>query len=311
MVNKPFRFGLSIGGAGREEFVESVRRAEDGGFDTIWAPDHMDDRLAVFPMLAMAAEVSSSLRIASMVVANDLRNPVLLARDTATIDILSGGRFELGIGTGWIESHYEAVGIPYEGPGVRVARLEEAISVVKGCWSGAPFDYEGRYYRVKGATCPQPAQQPRPPIFIGGARPRLLRIAGREADIVGISPLRANAIGFERFGEDLATSGSRIRAQTEWIREGAGGRFKSIELSLMPHVVVLTDDADGAAAELASETGTTPGEVLESPHILLGSRDRIADTLVERRERYGVSYIVFGGTDFEAITPVVERLSGT
>ena len=138
------------------------------------------------------------------------------------MDILSGGWFELGIGTGWIEHQYAAAGIPYDPSRIRVDRFEEAFHVIKGCWSGEPFTFEGDHYQTKAVTCPRPYQQPHPPILVAGAGPRMLNIAGREADIVSLAPLTPGSSTFERFGSDLASSGDRVAAQIDWIRQGAG-----------------------------------------------------------------------------------------
>lgn len=287
-----------------------MRSAEASGFDVITSADHIGRRLAVLPMLAVAAEVSS-LRISPMVMANDYRHPVLLAKDTATIDVLSGGRFELGIGTGWIEEQYNAAGIRYDPPLTRVDRFEEAIAVIKGCWSGEPFSFDGEHYQLDQVTCPRPIQRPHPPLLIAGAGRRMLRLAGQEADIVGIAPLTKGMAGFDEFGTAIATSGDRIDAQLEWISETAGERFDEIELSVMAHHVEVTTDVDDAMAKLATETHTTLEHVRDSPHLLIGPVESLVETLLDRRERYGISYIVFLGDDREAVRPVVEQLAGS
>jgi len=309
---RPFRFALDVGSnMDRDSFVDVVRRAEDAGFDVIGGPDHIGSRLAaVLPMLAFAAGVSSTLRLSPMVVANDFRHPVLLAKDAATIDILSDGRFELGIGTGWIERQYRAAGIPYESASARVGRLEEAVAVIKGCWSGEAFSLNGEHYQVEAVTCPRPVQSPRPPILIAGAGPRMLRLAGHEADIVGLSPLNPGRATFDTFMSDMTTSGERIAAQIGWVREGAGSRFSDLELSVVAHYVSVTEHPDPVFEELAAETNTTVEEVTDSSHVLVGPTGKIIETLQERRERYGISYIVFDTDDLGAIGPVVSALAG-
>ena len=169
--------------------MDLVRRADSSGFSVVTGPDHVGSRLAaVLPMLSVAAAVSPRIRVSPMVLANDFRHPVVLAKDTATIDILSEGRFELGIGTGWIKAQYQAAGVRYEPARIRVDQFEELITVIKGCWSGEPFSFARDHYHVKDVTCPRPLQQPHPPILIAGAGPRMLKIAGQEADIVSIAP---------------------------------------------------------------------------------------------------------------------------
>lgn len=312
MTRRAFRFGLGVSGnTGRPEFVERIRRAEASGFSVITGADHIGSHTAaVLPMLTVAAETAPQIRISPMVIANDYRHPVMLAKEAATMDILSEGRFELGIGTGWIRSHYEAAGIPYDSARTRVDRLEESIHVIKGCWSGEPFTSHGEHYDIEGVTCPKPTQQPNPPILVAGSGPRMLRLAGRAADIVGISPLTPGSRTFDGFGSDLATSGDRIAAQVEWIHHGAGARSDAIEMSVMAHHVEVTDDVETAMEALAAETGTSPEEVDRSPHVYMGSVEAIAEEILRNREDYGISYIVFPGKDLEAVAPVVGRLAG-
>lgn len=295
--------------AGRDDFLATVRRAEAYGFEVISSADHIGDRLAVLPMLMSAAE-KSELRISPMVMANDYRHPVILAREAATIDVLSDGRFELGIGTGWIEEQYVAAGFRFDPPGVRVSRFEEAITVIKGCWSGQPFTFAGEHYQVDEVTCPRPIQRPHPPLLIAGTGPRMLRLAGQEADIVSIAPMTRDMVDFDRFGSAVATSGSRIAKQLEWIRQGAGSRFDDLELSVMAHHVEVAADADEIAERLAAETDSTPEQVLTSPHTLIGPQEHIAQMLLEHRTRYGISYFVFLGRDLETVGPVVQQLTG-
>lgn len=311
MSKKPFRFSLGIGGANNvEDLTTIVKRAEAAGFDVVSGADHIGPYLGVLPKLATAA-ATSSLRVSTMVIANDYRHPVVLAKDAATIDVLSEGRFELGIGTGWIEEQYAAAGLRYDDPKTRVDRFEEAIEIIKGCWSGEQFTFTGDHYQVTDVTCPRPFQLPHPPLLIGGAGRRMLTIAGREADIVSIGPLRPGASGFDEFAPGMASSGDRIQAQLDWIRQGAGARFDEIELSVMAHHLVVTDDVVTVADQLAEAGATTPDQVLESPHVLIGPADAMVETLQYRRERYGISYVVFSGDALDAVEPVVSQLAGT
>lgn len=310
MSLKPFRFGLSFAGAPtRRQLTELVTKAEDNGFSVICTADHLTDRHATLPSLAVAASISN-LRVSPMVIANDYRHPVTLAREAATIDILSDGRFELGIGTGWIKPQYDSIGLSYDSPKTRVDRLTEAIDVIKSCWSGQPVSYSGEHYTVNAATCPEPVQKPRPPMLIVGTGRRMLGLAGMQAEIVGISPLANKASGFEHFAPAMATSGDRIEDQLHWIRTAAGDRFDELELSVFAHHLESTDEPEKRAAGLAEEWGATPEQILASPHIFLGPTERIRDLLLERRERFGISYVVFSSLNLDEVIPIVSELAG-
>lgn len=303
---RPFRFGITIGDPRtREEFVDHVRRIEDTGFDIVAAVDHIGPPMGALPLLSAAAQVSG-LRVSTQVLANDYRHPVLVAKDAATIDVLSAGRFELGIGTGWIKDQYDSAGIRYDPPGMRVDRLEEALAVIKGSWTGKPFAFVGEHYNVNLVGSPVPVQRPGPPILIGGSGPRMLHLAGREADIAGITATHGQG-GFTGFAASLAEAAERIDRQLEWVREGAGDRIGDIELSTSTHVLLEDDDA---VAAFSAETGVPAELITASPHVFVGPTGRIVETLIERRERFGFSYIVFRDPQFSDAAPVVQRLSG-
>lgn len=311
MGHHPFRFGISLGGTpSRFELVTAIRRAESAGFEVVCTADHISSRLSVMPLLSVAAEVSQ-MRVSPMVIANDYRHPVMVARDGASLDILSEGRFELGIGTGWIKEQYDSIRLPYEPPSVRVHRFEEALHVIEGCWSGEPFTFTGDHYQVEGVTCPRPMQQPRPPFLIAGAGHRMLTLAGRIADIVSLSAVGGTNTGFADFGGALSGSGSRIEEQLQWVKDGAGERFDDVVISVYAHHLQVGDDVEGAANELASTWGATPEQVLASPHVLLGATGEIIEILQERRDRYRISYVVLLGADLEAAEPIVSALAGT
>lgn len=311
MGHHPFRFGISFGGTpNRAELSTAIRRAEAAGFEVACTADHISSRLSVMPLLSLAAEVSG-MRVSPMVIANDYRHPVLVARDGASLDILSEGRFELGIGTGWIKEQYDSVGIAYDPPSVRVDRFEEALQVILGCWSGEPFTFTGTHYQVEDVTCPEPVQQPRPPVLIAGSGRRMLTLAGRVADIVGISAVGGADTGLAEFGRALSGSGSRIEEQLDWVKTGAGTRFDDVVISVYAHHLQVGDDGEEVADELAATWQTTPAQVLASPHVLIGATAEIVEVLQERRERFGISYVVFLGADLEDAEPIVSTLSGT
>jgi probable F420-dependent oxidoreductase len=308
----PFRFGIQAANASSaQEWRDLARMVEDLGYSTLLVPDHFTDTdgvLAPAVAVSFAAAATSTLRVGYLVLGNDYKHPAVVAKESATIDLLSDGRLELGLGAGWLIADYERLGLTYDPPGIRVDRLEEAIAVVKGCLSGERFDFQGEHYRISayGAT-PRPLQQPHPPLLIGGGGPRVLRLAGREADIVGINPnMRAGA-----FSPDAGRNSieEMTRKKVEWIREGAGGRFDDLEIQLRGYSVV-TDDARGVAEAVGGHFGLEPDEALDSAMFCIGTVDEVCDRLIRRREQWGVSYNVFGERDIEAFAPVVSRLAG-
>ncbi len=292
------------------DWREKARRIEGLGYATLFMPDHfIDTRLAPMVGLAMAAEATSTLRVSALVFDNDYKHPAILAKETATIDLLSDGRVELGLGAGWMRVDYDALGLAYDGAGVRIARLEEALAVIKGCFAEGPFSFSGTHYTITDYDAiPKPVQQPLP-ILIGGGGKKVLTLAGREADIIGINPnLRAGELDSSQAADTVADQTAR---KIDWIREGAGDRFESIELQIRYFFASVTDDRKSLAEAAAPAFGMSADDALESGIALLGTVDEICDTLVERRERWGVSYIVIGDDQVDAFAPVVERLAGS
>jgi probable F420-dependent oxidoreductase len=312
MTPRPFRFGLQVIAADSAAgWRETSRRAESAGFDVILMPDHFK-RWAPLPALAAAAAVTERLRLGTLVCCNDFRHPLMLAREAATVDVISDGRFELGIGAGYARYDYEATGIPFDPPGVRVERLAEAVRLIKSAWSGESVNLNGAHYTVADYTGePSPLQGPGPPILIGGASRKLLGIAAREADIVGLIA-RPRAEGAAIESNDLSLAA--VERKLDWVRAAAGERFASLELSCNVHVVEITDDATGATARLADRLGCDERDLAASPHVWIGTVSNICDQVREVREKLGISYYTFyRGNDkqlksFEAIVP---HLAGT
>lgn len=287
-----------------------AHRLEGDGFSTLVMPDHLDDQWAPVPALAAAAAATTTLRIGSMVLDHDFRHPVVVAKEAATLDVLSDGRLELGLGAGWQQRDYQQSGIAYDDAATRVDRLAEGLVVIKGLFGDGPFSFAGRHYTVTDLIgTPHPRQRPHPPILVGGGARRILTVAGREADIVGINfDLRAGAIGPEvgPSGTEAATL-----AKLGWLREAAGSRFNELELSVRVYVAVVTDQRAEVAAGLAAGFGLSTEEILGTPHFLVGTIDQMVDDLVRRREELGLSYVVFSGGAVDDMTPVVARLAGT
>jgi len=306
-----FRFGIQTSRApSREEWVDKVRRIEELGFSSLFIPDHFNNQFAPIPALMAAADATSSLRLGTLVLDNDFRHPLVLAKELATLDVLSGGRVEAGLGAGWMVSDYEQSGMVYERPGVRISRLEEAVKIMKGLFAEGPFTFSGKHYRVTGHEgTPKPVQKPHPPFLIGGGGKRVLTLAAREADIVGVNFSLAEGV----VNPAVAVTGSAAATAEKigWIREAAGKRLDDLELNVTVFFSTITDDRKAMAERIAPGFGLSPEDVLLSPHVLIGTVEQIVDDLQRHREEYGFSYIVFSGDVFEAMAPVVKRLAGT
>ncbi len=312
---RPFTFLVDdYSAADAAALAESARRAESIGATTFVIADHLIPMMAPIPYLATVAAATERIRIAAFVHNNDLRHPVMLAKDLATLDVLSGGRLDVAIGAGWNKPEYDAIGLPFDPVGVRVTRLAEAIAVIKGCFGGTAFSFAGEHYTISEYDgFPKPVQQPHPPIFIGGGGKRTLTLAAREADIVGLAPRILPGL--------LADPASITWAATEekigWVREAAGDRFGDLTFNAYPTQwpVTITDDLRGEARKVIKRMKDRSGivltedEVIASPHIFIGSIDRFVEKFQELRERLGISSFMVGSLD--EIGPVVERLAGT
>ena len=205
MTTRKFRFGVQASTARTgAEWAEQARTIEDLGYSTLFMPDHFVDA-ALAPMVALpfAAAATTTLRIGMLVLGNDYKHPAVVAKEAATLDVLSDGRLEFGLGAGWMTADYDALGLTYDRPGVRIDRLAEALAVVKGAWGDGPFDFAGEHYTINAYDgLPTPVQRPRPPILVGGGGQKLLRLAGREADIVGINPILSAGVIGARSGQE-------------------------------------------------------------------------------------------------------------
>jgi probable F420-dependent oxidoreductase len=309
-THRPFRFGIQASGAAtRDAWIDLARRAESHGYDVLTMPDHFTDQLAPVPALMAAADATSTLRIGALVWDNDYKHPVVLAKELATLDVLSEGRLEIGIGAGWMVSDYEQSGIPYDPPGVRVDRFFEGLTVIKGALSEGPFDHDGTHYQVRGYDgLPLPVQRPWPPILIGGGGKRVLSIAAREADIIGINPtLTAGVVGPDAIATMTAEA---VDEKLGWVQTAAGDRFGRLELNVRAFMVNVTDDREGAISHLSTMLGVEADMVRSSPFALIGNPAQLVEDLVARRERWGFSYVIVGAEDIESFAPVVAELAG-
>jgi probable F420-dependent oxidoreductase len=309
---KPFRFGINVRDAGsRTEWQDKARKAEALGYAVLLVPDHLSGMLATIPAVMSAADATQRLRIGTNVLNNDLRHPVLLAREAATIDLLTDGRLELGLGAGYVKAEYDQAGLRFDRGGIRVDRLAESVAIIKALLGGAEVTMAGEHYRVTGHTIyPRPVQRPHPPIVIGGNGPRLLALAAREADTVNFT-----GISFIRGGTATDMSGWRVAGVDErvrMVREAAGARFDRLELSVQVQRVIVTERRREAAEELQRTwTQLSVEEILDAPYVLIGTVDEMVDALHRRRERWAISYFVTFDPFMDVLAPVVAKLAGT
>jgi probable F420-dependent oxidoreductase len=309
---RPFRFGVQLANARTAaEWAELARKAEDLGYATLFVPDHFEDQLAPLLALQAAADVTRTLRIGPLVLDNDYRHPVVLAKEAATLDLLSEGRLELGVGAGWMASDYERSGMTMDPAGVRLDRMVEGVAVLKGLFAEGPFSFEGQHYRITEMDGrPKPVQQPHPPLLIGGGGPRMLRFAAREADVVGINPrISSGRIDVEAARDGIASATDQKLA---WVREAAGDRYDDVEINMLVFACVVTDDRQGAIDSVAPMFGLPADQLAGTPHAWFGTVDEICEALEARRERWDASYLVVQGAEaMTAAAPVVARLAGT
>lgn len=307
---RTFRFGVQVPTApSGQTWTDIARQAEELGYSTLFMPDHFGDQFAPVPALAAAAAVTTELRVGALVFDNDYRHPLVLAKELATIDVLSGGRLEIGLGAGWMTSDYDESGMAYDAPATRVDRFEEGLAVITGLLGAEPLTFTGDHYRITAHNgLPKPVQSPRPPILVGGGKRRMLSIAGRSADIVGINPTIPNGA----VDADAARSGTAQATDEKlgWVRSAAGDRYADLEINLLNFGCFVTEDRQTLIEKMAPAFGISPEELAEFPHALAGTVDEICEALEERRSRWDASYIVIQHEAMEAMAPVVARLAG-
>ncbi len=320
--DRTIRFGTMLEPkmSSRASIRDFARRAEDLGYSHIAVGDHFGESIAPLIALMTAGEATSSLRLATLVLDNDFRHPVVLAKEAASVDVMTGGRLEIGMGAGWLQGEYQQAGIEFSRPGERIARLGEAVEVITGLFGDGPFSYAGRYYSIDGLDgSPKPAQRPRPPIQIGGASPVILKLAGRLADAVNLVP-RTDATGAVEAIDFVAEN---LDEKLSWVREGAGARFGDLEFSAWMYGVICTDRPVAAAEELLRSwaAGKDPAwtfnvpptltarDLVESPFFAIGTPDSMADHFSEMRERFGITSFQVPPADIDALSVVLNQLS--
>ncbi len=320
----PFCFAAMTGGAAsRREIEETARKAEGLGYFALHVNDHYlgpgpameaanhpPQPTAALPTAQVIADATTSLRVGFRVICVDYHNPTVLAKSLATLDVFSGGRIEIGLGAGWIQAEYKAMGVPYDSPGVRIERLAEVIDVLRASFVPGVLSVEGsRGVRAMGfEATPKPLQLPSPPIAVGGGRRRVLEMAARQADIVCLN--RDNSAGkVVKEGNQSSTAGATLE-KVGWIRDAAGDRFDDLVLEVGAYYMSVTENANEAIDLWARRLGMGPEDVSGNPHVLIGTVDALCDQLEERRERFGLSYLTIRDIDMDRFAPVVERLHG-
>ena len=305
----PFRFVVHEGSARTgAAWLDVARRAESIGYAALYMPDHLGRQYSPLTALAAAAAVTTSLRVAPYVAANDFRHPLLLARELATLDVVSGGRAEIGIGAGWRTADYRQLGAAYDPPKVRIDRLVESLGILKRLFAGETVSHEGRHYRIGEARLePRPVQQPHPPFVIGGGGPRMLRLAAREADIVGLIPQ------FDAHGRPIVGQATEAatRAKAQIVRAEAGSRWDALRLDVIVFDAgIVGGRSSGPLASLAAAAKATAVALIGTPYVMYGALPRLRTLLERRREQSGISQYALPGHALEAMAPLVEAMTG-
>ena len=314
---RPFQFIAGLRRVvDRQTLIEHARTTESTGYSQLCIHDHLAPQLAPIPMLTAVAMATERLRVCPLVLNNDLRHPAVVAQELATLDILSDGRLDVGIGAGWSVPEYAAAGIPFDRPAVRIERMAEAIAVLRGLFADGPFSFAGRYYTItKLDGQPKPVQRPHPPFIVGGTKERVVRLAAREGDIVGLDLRQDRASLPDAFPD-------RMDVRAGWVRDEAGERFGDLDVSVIRLLgpIAITPNTTAAANRVADVYRATTGleipaeDIIESPYSLIGTIPSLVDKLRRARDRWGINSYLVGWRDepeLAQIAPLVEQLAGT
>ena len=318
---RPFRFAVqATNAADAREWREFVCTVERLGYSTLMLADHYlgpgpaqraartpRQDLAPIAAIATAAAHTTTLRVGCRVFCIDYHVPAVLAKEIATLDLLSDGRLELGIGAGWSATEYEAMGLTFGTPGRRIAKLKEVVALVKAHCAGDELDCTGEHVNVTGYVgTPRAVQRPHPPIMVGGGGRRVLSYAGREADIVSI-----NTVPFTARNDDGLSPDEEAVRRFDYVSAAAGSRIGDLDIESSPFFVSIADDADGAYRHIAEKSRLSPDVLRDHPNVLVGAADEIVETLLRRRETHGVNYVTIRQSQAESFAPVVARLTGS
>ena len=324
-MTRPFRFAIqAFSATSISEWVDLARKVEGSGFSTLHVADHLlgpgskiegtghrVQTLALIPALTSAAMATTTLRIGSRMACVSYHLPTVLTKEMASIDVISEGRLEIGLGAGWLVNEYEAMGIPFESAGRRIQLLRETAEFMRMAYADeAEVDYHGEFIESFGYhAVPATVQRPRPPIMIGGGAPKVLGLAGELADIVSVN--FNNSSGVVGAGSISSSTEEETRKKIDWIRDGAGDRFADIELETAAYFISVEGRSQITPEAVMARTGMDRDQLSGFPHAAVGSVDEICEQLVRRREEFGFSYITVGDAHLDAFIPIVERLAGT
>ena len=307
--HRGFRFGVQVSKETTAKgWAELARRTEAAGYEVLTMPDHFTDQLAPIPALMAAASATTTLRVGALVFDNDYKHPVVLAKELATIDLLSEGRLEIGLGAGWMISDYEEAGIPYDSPKVRIDRFIEGVAVIRGAMAEGSFSFSGDHYTITNYNGQPKPMQARPPLLIGGGGKRVLSYAAREADIIGINgTMTAGVVGPEALSTMTAES---VDEKVAIVAAAGAHRINDIEMNIRTFFVKVTNDRAATVDGISSMFGVSKDMIEASPFALIGSVEECIEQLLERRERWGFSYTIVGAENIDECAPIVAALRG-
>ena len=307
--HRGFRFGVQVSKeTSAKGWAELARRTEAAGYEVLTMPDHFTDQLAPIPALMAAASATTTLRVGALVFDNDYKHPVVLAKELATIDLLSEGRLEIGLGAGWMISDYEEAGIPYDSPKVRIDRFIEGVAVIRGAMAEGAFSFSGDHYTITNYNGQPKPIQARPPLLIGGGGKRVLSYAAREADIIGINgTMTAGVVGPEALSTMTAES---VDEKVAIVAAAGAHRINDIEMNIRTFFVKVTNDRAATVDGISSMFGVSKDMIDASPFALIGSVEECIEQLLERRERWGFSYTIVGAENIDECAPIVAALRG-
>jgi probable F420-dependent oxidoreductase len=306
-----FRFGVGPGGlkpVDQGEWRDLALRAEAYGYSTLSVSDHLS-HYGPFAAMSVAAGATSTLRLGTLVLCNDLYHPAVLAREAITLDALSGGRVELGLGAGWMSSDYDAISLPFDPPSVRISRLREAVGIIRTLLRGETCSSIGDFYRVDGLRIETAGTQAGSiPLLLAGSGDKMLTLAGEEADIVGVNVNLGGGSWSNDVWKSASAQSTAMKLRT--LDRSSASREVAPERQIVSHFTRVTEDRTAVLELLARQWNLPLAEVADSPHALVGTVDQIVDQLERLRQQDSFSYITVDATVMDEFAPVVRQLAG-